>query len=329
MLQLNHWGLGGSGGTPDNWYVDVGPNIWRYRNVQTAEDCATARENWINEDRPVSFDEIVSFDEGLSLPEQEALPGDADDSGYYHVRVSTKSKPTSDEVRLDLSRDEIESRFVAPYRDGRPIVINGAAIPVNDLARLCVTWTEQSSDALRPMVEGETIGRTYATPVAWLIADRGKDVTDEFITGPPGSAAPTPAPQAITHLPLYIDVQVIHEIRMQASSCRFDCTKLLGLIDELNENYRDGNVYAAHALLRAILDHVPPILGCPDFNTVVSNYSWTRTDRKYMQRLLDFRNQADDALHRQISPKPDLLSLDDMPSRAGVRRMLQECAAKL
>jgi hypothetical protein len=106
---------------------------------------------------------------------------------------------------------------------------------------------------------------------------------------------------------------------------RFDRSKLLRLIEELNDNYLRSNGYAAHALLRAILDHVPPLLGCAAFATAVNNYRWSRTDKSYMRKLLDFKLQADDVLHRQISSKADLLSLDDMPPRAWVNRLLQEC----
>jgi hypothetical protein len=47
----------------------------------------------------------------------------------------------------------------------------------------------------------------------------------------------------------------------------------------LNDNYSRGNAYAAHALLRAILDHIPPLLGCADFKAAANNHSWSRTDR--------------------------------------------------
>jgi hypothetical protein len=49
MLQLDHWGLGGSGSNEDGWYVRLGPDIWRFRNVQTIEDCVQAREDWLAE----------------------------------------------------------------------------------------------------------------------------------------------------------------------------------------------------------------------------------------------------------------------------------------
>lgn len=126
--------------------------------------------------------------------------------------------------------------------------------------------------------------------------------------------------------PAYIDAQVIAGISARADMPQLDCTKLLKLISELNENYSHGNGYTAHAMLRAILDHIPPMLGHKNFTAVVNNYPWSQTDKAYMRKLLDFRTQADDVLHRQISHKRDLLGIDDMPPRAGVNRLLQESA---
>jgi hypothetical protein len=140
------------------------------------------------------------------------------------------------------------------------------------------------------------------------------------------------APTASRHQPTpsnassYIDGKVIARIQAKEETDRFDWSKLLRLINELNISYRRRNVYAVHALLRAILDHVPPLLDCGNFAAVVSDYRWSRTDRAYMRKLMDFRLQADDVLHRQISGQPDLLSLDDVPPRAWINRLLLECA---
>jgi hypothetical protein len=145
--------------------------------------------------------------------------------------------------------------------------------------------------------------------------------------GTGGVQGGTSAPGRRAHAPegSYIDAQVIAAIKAGEATDRFDRSKLLRLIEELNDNYLRSNGHAAHALLRAILDHVPPLLGCADFATAVNNYRWSRTDKSYMRKLLDFKLQADDVLHRQISSKADLLSLDDMPPRAWVNRLLQEC----
>jgi hypothetical protein len=124
-------------------------------------------------------------------------------------------------------------------------------------------------------------------------------------------------------------MKIVEAIRAKDGQSKFEVTKLLGLIDELNDNYVNRNTYASHALLRAILDHIPPILGCTDFAAIANNYSWGRTDKRYIKKLADFRDQADDALHRQISSKADLLGIDDMPASVCVDRLLQECAERL
>ena len=51
----------------------------------------------------------------------------------------------------------------------------------------------------------------------------------------------------------------------RAQALGLDCGKLARLVAELNDNHSRGNAYAAHALLRALLDHIPPLLGCRDF----------------------------------------------------------------
>jgi hypothetical protein len=124
----------------------------------------------------------------------------------------------------------------------------------------------------------------------------------------------------------YIDAGVAASIAARARALGFDSAKLARLVDELNDNYRRGNAYAAHALLRAVLDHVPPMLGCTNFQAVANNHPWSRTDKNYARRLLDFKLQADDVLHRQISASTDLLGIEDMPPRVWVNRILQECA---
>jgi len=338
VLQLDHWGLGGSGGSPDDWYVNVGPDIWRYRDVRTAEDCAAARESWLREGSSFDTSVLEESQPDEFWPGAEATVPEPDeivpDAGYYHVRISTRSR-RRDDVGLDLSYDELISRFVEPYREGLPIVIGGRAIPIDDLTKIRINRAEQPSAELRPSVRAERSGQELRTPVSedWLIARKGEDVTDRFITEPPGSSAvpsvavlPVVLPRGVAP---YVDEKLAAAIRAKDEASQLDCAKLLQLIDELNDNYARENAYAAHALLRAILDHIPPILGYADFVEVANNYQWPRTDRKYIKRLLDFKLQGDDVLHRQISDKADLLGMDDLPPRVWPNRLLQECAARL
>jgi hypothetical protein len=142
----------------------------------------------------------------------------------------------------------------------------------------------------------------------------------------PSSQARGGRPPVTEQLAPYIDAQVGASTVARAQALGLDCGKLARLVAELNDNYSRGNAYAAHALLRALLDHIPPLLGYPDFKVAANNYPWGRTDKSYARRLLDFKLQADDALHRQISRRPDRLDLTDMPPKIWVNTLLQECA---
>lgn len=65
------------------------------------------------------------------------------------------------------------------------------------------------------------------------------------------------------------------------------------------------------------------------FEQAASNDQWTKTDKKYMQRLLDFKAQADDVMHRRISKRPDVITMHDVPPRAYLNALLAECIHKL
>lgn len=122
---------------------------------------------------------------------------------------------------------------------------------------------------------------------------------------------------------VYINQEIIEGFIKKQDS--FNYKKLIRLLGELNANYAAGYPYSSSMLVRAILDHIPPLLGCNSFEEVVSNYTWSRTDKEYMSRLLDFKNDADDALHRQISKDQDLLEMENLPNSNRINRLLQEC----
>lgn len=105
----------------------------------------------------------------------------------------------------------------------------------------------------------------------------------------------------------------------------FNYKKLIKMLNEINSNHIASHAYATSMLIRAVLDHIPPIFGYSSFDAVVSNYGWGKTDRAYMKSLLDFKNEGDDALHRQISGQDDLLDMTSLPVAHRFNRLLQEC----
>lgn len=81
----------------------------------------------------------------------------------------------------------------------------------------------------------------------------------------------------------------------------FDLTKLLRLLEDLDLSFRNGCYLATAMLVRAILDHVPPIFGVRGFSEVANNYPGSKSFRNSMLSLENSSRQiADQHLHGQI-----------------------------
>ena len=92
---------------------------------------------------------------------------------FYHVSITPKTLGVNKrrlENELDLTADSLKNRFLIPYREGRPIIINGRTIVINDLERIKVYESQRRITGLRI--------------IPWASMD---DVTSQYITGEPGS----------------------------------------------------------------------------------------------------------------------------------------------
>lgn len=114
----------------------------------------------------------------------------------------------------------------------------------------------------------------------------------------------------------------------QKKNNHFNYQKLITLIEELNFNHKNKKTYSSCMILRAILDHVPPLLAKNDFDDVVNKYSWgseKSSRRKALKKLLDFRNTPDDVLHGRITNRSDVIDFSYLPDKFSVNILLQEC----
>ena len=111
---------------------------------------------------------------------------------------------------------------------------------------------------------------------------------------------------------------------------QFDTAKLIRLLRELNAAYNNDSHFAVGILVRAIIDHVPPIFECASFVEVVNNYKGTKSFKGAMRHLNDsLRNLADSYLHVQIRKIESLPTMNQVDFRADLDALLSEVSRVL
>ena len=111
---------------------------------------------------------------------------------YYHVKISIKDKSYG-EVKTDLNKEELQARFLTPYEEGNPIIINGKTIRLKDLERIQISKSENPISSLIQKVKREDAQSAVAVvggySYKWRAAGKAENITDEYIKGPPGYKA--------------------------------------------------------------------------------------------------------------------------------------------
>jgi len=107
----------------------------------------------------------------------------------YHLRVSTL---TGSDFALDLSREQLERRFLTPRLEGRPVTVAGRTLGWGEIARITIGETRESSEELRTRIRDRNAGMQSAVgiPYGEFVINEGHDVTDELVTEPVGAHAP-------------------------------------------------------------------------------------------------------------------------------------------
>lgn len=110
---------------------------------------------------------------------------------------------------------------------------------------------------------------------------------------------------------------------------KFDVSKLVKMCEELNDSYARGNYISAALLIRAVMNHTPPIFGANSFREVVSQSG--RSVKAILARLEDeARPIADLHTHMHIRKKEHIPSKNQIePYKAPFEILISEVIARL
>lgn len=120
---------------------------------------------------------------------------------YYHVKVKPKSDKYYGEYKTDLTREQLVSRFVEPYEQGMPIIINGKTVQPDDLERITIAKSERTIESFIPQIRAENQNSSVVMiggpSDIYQAIGRATNVTDDFIEGAIGYKKDLIATQSI------------------------------------------------------------------------------------------------------------------------------------
>ncbi len=109
----------------------------------------------------------------------------------------------------------------------------------------------------------------------------------------------------------------------------FDISRLISLCKELDDNFGLENYYSCSMLLRAILDHIPPIFKKKSFLEVSTQYG-SKSFKDIMKPLEDTaRKISDNYLHTQVDTKVLSINRTQISFQANLDILLNEIANRL
>lgn len=107
-------------------------------------------------------------------------------------------------------------------------------------------------------------------------------------------------PELNGYFNVFVDESIIQKLS-EIESQDFDLTRLIELCKGLNLNYHNNNHLVVAMIIRSIMNHIPPIFNCKNFNGVANNYKGESSFKGNMQHLqTSFKHIGDSASHSQI-----------------------------
>jgi hypothetical protein len=127
---------------------------------------------------------------------------------------------------------------------------------------------------------------------------------------------------------LFVAASVIADLRRSTNS-KYDLAKVVRFCEELNSAYVAGNYLASILLIRALINHVPPVFGQKSFGQVVSQAG--RSRKELLKPLEEIaRDVGDLHTHSMIQRRESLPTKHQVqPFKANLEVLLQDIIARV
>jgi hypothetical protein len=167
--------------------------------------------------------------------------------------------------------------------------------------------------------------RTVVSTAYELVVGAAKELRRRASEPAGNRAAPVEAEGS-----LYISLELIDALS-EIQSQQWDLKKLVQLCRELNGAFARKHYMTTAMLVRAILDHVPPIFNAKNFEELANSYSGNGASfKKHMLNLQNSsRNVADGHLHKQIRASEVLPTELEVSFQPALGELLGEIVRKL
>lgn len=245
----------------------------------------------------------------------------------YNLFISTQSSTYN---ILDINEDEL-SKVLDAYKFGKDsLFIQGKKYWLSKLFEIQIfTFDNEKIKTGKDLVEickkQELFEYGYMRFNEWIpvavLEQVGKRVTDELIKDDYGYLKDARIEGVSSDT--FVDPTRIDELA-DIVSTDHDFTKLIAILKELNVAYANGMFLTIPLLVRATIDHVPPIFQKSNFADVCGSYG-NRSFRDSMNNLeKSSRKIADSFLHLQMRNKESLPTKTQINFKHDLDVLLQE-----
>ncbi len=191
----------------------------------------------------------------------------------------------SDKFKIDELIEKVSNfNWYESIKTYKNIINNGSNYNIATFIKLLLNyWDTNISNSYKPIIEREKELYEYS-----------KNIIEKLLLEDVN---------IITNNDLYFSKSKIDEFK-NISNQKFDLSKIIKILEEVNICYQNECYLWVSSLLRMLLDHIPPIFWKINFESVVAECSFSKSDKENMKHLLwSSKNISDWILHGQISWK--------------------------